>query len=778
MCSRSCLFQFAMLGLLVSNSGGAQTGRALLETPSRSYRTGDQVLTDAYRPEAMATADFDRDGDTDVVLAHYGNFIAPCFNVLRNDGTGAFGTPETYPISGEMSDVFAADFDGDGDPDVAFTQSSLGTSGQRVCIFKNDGSGAFGPESSYATGNGPWGLVALDADNDGDLDLATANWSWGEADVSVLYNDGNAGFALRADFPVPGVQPTRVFAGDLTGDGWTDLVVTVRGGLPAFFMLRNNGAGAFGPAIAHVGGATTGSELMGAGIGDVDLDGDLDVISGRDQDSGSVGMSVGLFRNLGNGQFSAAQPIPTTGAFAPVWNFAVIDVTNDGWPDILGTGYGTDYGWLLIPSAGAGAFGSPTAFRTGEDARDLDAVDVDGDGDRDVVVVDSSSLTLTVHKNEGGAFSMPPTWLAPGGSGELVTGDIDHDGDIDAVTAASWITTLLNDGSGNFGIETMNASIGIQKRIRLADVSGDGFADAVTLDADTNVPYQFHVLRNSGNGTFGTVRTYLIGSCGPGDIVPIDFDNDLDLDLVITEYLGCAGSAGGIKLFFFRNNGSGLFEALPPFASFAITKGERIEAGDFDGDGNADLVTTHPDTIAYWKGHGDGTFELGVEYALGEWGPKYMKVADFDADGLLDIATSNFGNTFRGECISVVRGIGDGSFGPPAVHYAIFSLALGNPAGIRVGDLDRDGDLDLIAGAYAADDVAVLTNRGDGTFASEARYGVNGKVNGIAVADFDGDRRLDVVASVGFQPPIQSGVTLMRGVGPKTAKRWVSPEIR
>jgi hypothetical protein len=203
---------------------------------------------------------------------------------------------------------------------------------------------------------------------------------------------------------------------------------------------------------------------------------------------------------------------------------------------------------------------------------------------------------------------------------------------------------------------------------------------------------------------------------------------------------------------------------MPPFLSFAITKGERIEAGDLDGDGDADLVTTHPDTIAVWEGHGDGTFDLGAEYPLGEWGPKHLRLADLDADGALDAATSNFGNTFRGECLSVVLGNGDGSFGPPAVHYAIFSLDLGNPSGIRAADLDLDLDLDLVAGAYAADDVAVLRNRGDGTFDPEERYGVDGKVGAIEVADLDGDGRIDVAASIGLQPPIQSAVTTMRGL--------------
>lgn len=63
--------------------------------------------------------------------------------------------------------------------------------------------------------------------------------------------------------------------------------------------------------------------------------------------------------------------------------------------------------------------------------------------------------------------------------------------------------------------------------------------------------------------------------------------------------------------------------------------------------------------------------------------PTFIVAADFDKDRPVDIATSNFGDSFRGECMSVLYGCGDGGFGFPQVYYGMFSLDFGAISGIE-----------------------------------------------------------------------------------------------
>ena len=734
----------------------AFAGEGLLRSPSRSFHTGDQVLGEAYRPNGQALADLDGDGDLDVALAHVGNFIEPRFSVHMNLGDGTFADPVTYRTAGETMDVVAADLDGDADVDLAFAQSDFGISGFWVLVFLNDGTGAFGPERKFLTGVGPTGIAALDADGDGDVDLATANNRFGEEDLTVLYNDGAANFFGRADFSIAGKRPYKVAAGDLDGDGFPELVVSVVGNVPAVSIFFNDGSGGFGDLTQYSATNLSNGSVPGIHVADVDADGDLDVLH-----------STHLLRNNGDGTLAAPTPHPFTTFYGGAHEFDVADVTGDGQPDILATFYSSDFGYVVVPNDGSGGFAAFETHSTGEMARAIEAGDGDGDGDADVFIVNAGSNTFTVHENEGGSLSMPPLVAVGAFCKEADAADLDLDGDVDVVTANSTVFQLMNEGDGTFATTSFSPLLSVLDKPTLRDLTGDGYPDLLMIKNLTlgGPPYDLYTAINDGTGHFGPVTSWPLGSAGTGDVDTLDMDEDGDLDVVLTEYLGSPGQ-GSQKLYLLENKGDGTF--FPPVTvnSSTIVKGERIEIGDFDGDGHTDILTGHGGHVTTWLGDGSGGFSAPILSSTGQGGTKYLATADFDGDGNLDVAGSSFGFTFEGANLVILLGYGDGTFRPPVVYNGMFSLQYSGVGGLDVLDADGDGDPDLVGGCYGAQDVALFLNNGDGTFQAQQRYGVDGSVTFVRVADFDGDGRDDVTVNTGLSFPIAGAMSFLFGAEP------------
>ena len=128
-------------------------------------------------------------------------------------------------------------------------------------------------------------------------------------------------------------------------------------------------------------------------------------------------------------------------------------------------------------------------------------------------------------------------------------------------------------------------------------------------------------------------------------------------------------------------------------------------------------------------GNGDGTFQAQVTYATDD-GPAGIVVADFNHDGKLDIATSNY----YAADVSVLLGNGDGTF------QAEVTYTVGNePRTLTSGDFNGDGNIDLAVANQGDNTVSILFGNGDGTFQAQLLYPVGISPQGLAVADFNGD---------------------------------------
>jgi hypothetical protein len=230
---------------------------------------------------AIAAADFNGDGNLDLVETCSGD-EAPCNNlllVLSGNGDGTFTqfceTP--LPFAGSQS-IAVGDFNGDGQPDVAVTNS--GANG--VNVFLNAGGCLSAVSAIPLTGDGPTSIAAADFNGDGKLDLAVANS--GSNNVTILLGNGDGTFTAAAS-PATGMAPNSIAVGDFNGDGIPDLAVA-NAGSSSVTILLGNGDGTFAAAASPA--ADTGS--TSATAADFNGDGKEDLVVANSADSSATAL--------------------------------------------------------------------------------------------------------------------------------------------------------------------------------------------------------------------------------------------------------------------------------------------------------------------------------------------------------------------------------------------------------------------------------------------------------------------------------------------------------
>ncbi len=737
-------------------------------------------------PTAMTSADFNGDGLQDIAISNY-EYAAPGggtdgmsgFVVLLGMGGNRFTEPSHITVSSQGCwDIVAHDFDLDGDPDIAVSIANAFWEGTGVRIYLNDGSGQFPEFRSAAVANGASGLAAGDFDGDGSPDLAVASFQSFEEQgiVSILFGDGTGSLSALTPYSVA-ARPWKLESADMDGDGDTDLVVAHE--LHAVTVLENTGAGLFQSQEYSGFFPLQGGQAYAAlALADGDQDGDLDVYYTNTR-TGQPGLIQRYIVHLQNdgGILSRGTDIPAPSAC----DLISTDWNGDGWADfatVLHSGRDGD-GPQIILSDGNGGYHEAAPVAAGQGTFAVLAVDIDGDTDPDLLTADRYSMALTVHDNRGdGIFPRLQIFDIEGLGVRLDAGDVDGDGDLDIMSSSESFGTpgslIRNEGDGTFGppeVYTHSDTYGRGvARAKLRDLDGDGDLDLLYNGAHTDFHdgYNFYTAMNDGAGQFGPIIQWFIGTCGNGDVDAFDLDGDGDLDVVNCEELACAGGPSANRLYISLNRGDGTFD--PAYTVQISTGPHALLGGDFNEDGDVDLITTHympygfRDFINVHIGNGDGTFVEEQVYQTGQ-GPRWIVSEDFDGDGHADLATANSGQDGEGrETMTVLFGTGLGTFTGRTDYYLPFSPDLLGATGLAAGDTDGDGDIDLMA-TTAANALVLYENDGTGSFEFEIRYGmIWGPWNPI-FADFSGDG-IEDVASIGWDGDSEAeggGVLLLIG---------------
>jgi len=224
----------------------------------------------------------------------------------------------------------------------------------------------------------------------------------------------------------------------------------------------------------------------------------------------------------------------------------------------------------------------------------------------------------------------------------------------------------------------------------------------------------------------------------PTSIVVGDFNGDGKPDLAITNEFGNSVSV-------LLGTGNGGFTPAPgsPIAAGNGRSPDGITVGDFNGDGKLDIAFANEDnTVSVLLGTGNGGFTNvpGSPFTVGG-GTTGVAVGDFNGDGKPDLAVTNA----TSNNVSVLLGTGNGSFtNAPGSPFAVGLT----PVRIAVGDFNGDSKLDLVVGNANGNSVSVLLGTGNGSFinAPGSPFAASNP-DGIAVADFNGDGKLDLVVA-------------------------------
>jgi hypothetical protein len=439
-------------------------------------------------------------------------------------------------------------------------------------------------------------------------------------------------------------------------------------------------------------------------------------------------------------------PTYTVGSYPS--SVAVSDFNGDGIAD-LAVANTDDSTVSILLGNGDGTFQPALSYAVGSNPASVAVADLNGDGHFDLAVSSSAGTVTILLGNGDGTFQAAQSYPAGDSPQSVAVGDFNGDGYLDLAVAngifvAGTVSILLGNGDGTFQAPQAYAAGANPACVTVADFNGDGHLDLAV--ANNVSPATLCVLLGNGDGTFGSAQNYPAASLSESVAVG-DFNGDGIPDLVVVSY-SYGQFLGSARIFL--GNGDGTFSHTGTLPA----AGRSVAIGDINGDGHLDLAVAGDSGVSIWLGNGDGTFQAGPNYAAGSE-PQAVAMSDFNSDGHLDLAVVNANFPSAGT-VSVLLGKGDGTFqAAPSYLVGLYPLS------VAVADFNSDGIADLVLAnqgvAPNSGTVSVLLGNGDGTFHLAATFADGSGPRSVAVGDFNGDGKPDIVTTNFYQQAIRSG---------------------
>ncbi|MBS1524387.1 MAG: VCBS repeat-containing protein [Bacteroidetes bacterium] len=754
--------------------------------------------------DQMAIADIDGDGKPDVLTT---NLTTHTLSILKNistPGNVAFQPRLNFIVGGlsNASRIAVADINMDGKADVVITQNN----GYAISIFKNSSSAgfiSFGAEQDISANTGG-GLSIGDMDGDGKPDLVVTLISNSFVDnISIIRNTSNNNSVSFAD-PVSFTSNADSFTlADLDNDGKLDVVVDNGG---SAYVLRNTSvtgsitAASLGmPVNLNIGQ----NNSLGQYVADIDGDGKPDILLLNPVQSGTQTLSIYRNTTVGN-SLAFSNSVDVVISEQPS-DLAIGDVDGDGLPDLMvsetynidpvyyrpQTPFQSDPPQIssIIPVSGPAGSTVTISGNNFNPAASGNIVTF-GDVNAHVTAASSNSLTVTVPNgatyknvsvvntaNKRFAYSPAPFNVTFPSKNSITTADFNDPVFLHSSAANSYITLNDIDGDGKLDLVTISSVLGSQWKVTvfrnisnqgiplnkssfaqgvdfvtngytsvmMTDIDGDGKPDMLLKYAFGDNAASFYIRKNTsstGSVSFDNpIQIAITNFSNVGTIADIDGDGLPDI---------IAGTDNdGKSISVLRNVYRGTPFSFDAPKSFPVNSGvTSLSAGDIDGDGKTDVVTSNENgTICILRNistPGNITISSFAPY-VSISAVKYLPVAtlaDIDGDGKTDIIVTSSVDSVMSILRNTSTPGGNISFAPKV------DFKIPVPTDIVITDMDGDGKPDIIINT--GNGPSIFRNISTaGSFTTSSLVSkldvITGASDGTAIGDLDGDGKPDLV---------------------------------
>lgn len=721
---------------------------------------------------------------------------------LKSEGFAGMDKPDFVIPEAHTMEMGLGDFDGDGDLDFARSGSN-----HRVAIFTNENGTGFSDEKYY-WGHAQRDSTAMawaDIDGDGDLDLTSGHSKWTFKATDLIYLNNNGTFSPIPDYETADdiFNTKDVEWGHLTDDPYPDMIISDQSG--NFAIYANFGDGfkerpdnySYGTCqyseatcIVHSyaftleSGVTNSPDGHDVELADLDLDGDQDIIAATES-------GFHIIRN--DGFYDHDNLEMTWYTFSdPAGEIAIGDLNGDDLPEIVVGGYLTNL--KAYENLGDFVFEAYPLWQS-EQAREtngLELADMDNDGDLDLVAGFASSKN-GIFINRIGGLETIPSWESSNSQQTLSVevGDIDGDGDNDVIFGNADLADEVYLNHDRTIMKTYGWTDNLLSNtmvVKSADFNNDGFMDLfqgnANLMADESVTGSLDALfygTSEGLSDTPIWVSDLNHTTLDADWLDIDLDGDLDLyvatnyrDLIYANEEGNLSSepiwtspydsySTDVEVADFNGDGyhdvvvanqysdSGSHVYLCCNSTGELTlwwvglenrSTTSVDVGDLDGDGTADLLFTNLDwsTAVFHNTGESGLYTENHTQSL-SWGKKDAAIGDLNGDGCNDIVYADW------KYPNLVTFCNGTENGLPTYRSAGSGwTGWGASTDVELGDMDADGDLDIIWSEVNRP--LVITIFEDGRGLISWRTDVVLAPNDIEIADVSGDGGLDIIVAL------------------------------